>query len=312
MVRQAGVADTEYSALDERVVDQIAALPEVAHVSGLAFSGTMLPDTGTIFILLGYAPNEYAVRQFNIVEGELITTNHQMMLGSMMAEGLNLSVGDTMEISGSRFRIVGIYESGVTWQEMGGVATLRDVQNFMGRPRKVSMLMVKVHDPAQAEAVVSKINAQMPDAHASLSGDFADEMPDMANVSAMLGSISFLAIFVGGVGVLNAMLMAVMERTREIGVFRALGWRRWRILRLIMNESLLLGLLGGLLGIGVAFLLFNALNNVPLYNGMLTARWELDTFLRAISVALFLGLLGGLYPAFRATRLQPVEALRYE
>jgi len=312
MVRQAGVADTEYSALDERVVDKIAAFPEVTHVSGMAFSGTMLPDSGMIFIMLGYAPNEYAIRQFNIIEGERITTNRQMMLGSMMAEALNLGVGDTLEISNSRYKVVGIYESGVTWQEMGGVATLRDVQNFMGRPRKVGMLMVKVNDPTQAEAVVAKINSQLPDAHASLSGEFADEMPDMQNVNAMLGSISFLAIFVGGVGVLNTMLMAVMERTREIGVFRALGWRRWRILRLIVSESLLLGLLGGVLGIGVAFVMFYALNKVPIYSGMLTARWEIVTFTRAILVALFLGLLGGIYPAFRATRLQPVEALRYE
>ena len=312
MVRQAGVADTEYSALDERIVDKIAAFPEVAHVSGMAFSGTMLPDSGMIFIMLGYAPNEYAIRQFNLIEGERITTNRQMMLGSMMAEALNLTVGDTLEISNSRYKVVGIYESGVTWQEMGGVATLRDVQNFMGRPRKVGMLMVKVHDPAQAEAVVAKINSQLPDAHASLSGEFADEMPDMANINAMLGSISFLAIFVGGIGVLNTMLMAVMERTREIGVFRALGWRRWRILRLIVSEALLLGLLGGILGIGVAFAMFYGLNKVPVYSGILTARWELTTFARAIAVALFLGLLGGIYPAFRATRLQPIEALRYE
>jgi ABC-type antimicrobial peptide transport system permease subunit len=312
MVRQAGVADTEYSALDERVGDKIAAFPEVAHVSGMAFSGTMLPDTGSVFIMLGYAPNEYAIKQFNIVEGDQISTNRQMMLGSMMAEALNLSVGDSIEISSSRFKVVGIYESGVTWQEMGGVVTLRDAQSFMGRPHKVGMMMVKVVDPAQAEIVVDKINAQIPDAHASLSGEFAQEMPDMANVSAMLGSISFLAIFVGGVGVLNTMLMAVMERTREIGVFRALGWRRWRILRLILIEALMLGVFGGFLGIGLAFALFNAFNAIPIYSGMLTARWEMDIFLRAVSVALGLGLLGGFYPALRATRLQPVEALRYE
>jgi putative ABC transport system permease protein len=172
--------------------------------------------------------------------------------------------------------------------------------------------MVKLKDPSQAEKVVAKINAEIPDAHASLSGEFASEMPDMENISAVLGSISFLAILVGGVGVLNTMLMAVMERTREIGVLRAMGWNRWRILRMIMTESLTLGLIGGALGIGMAFLLYFGFNSVPIYSGLLTARWEIDTFIRAISIAVFLGLLGGLYPAFRATRLHPVEALRYE
>jgi ABC-type lipoprotein release transport system permease subunit len=265
-----------------------------------------------IFILLGYSPNENIIRHLNLVEGERLTSNHQIMLGSMMAEALNRGVGDTIEVGASRYKVVGIYESGVTWEEMGGVVTLRDAQKFMGRPRKVGMYMVKLQDPSQAEAMVARINLEIPDAHASLSGDFADEMPDMENISAMLGSISFLAILVGGVGVLNTMLMAVMERTREIGVLRALGWHSWRILRMIMTEALTLGVLGGLLGIGVAFVLYAGLNSIPIYSGILTARWEINTFLRAVSIALFLGLLGGLYPAYRATRLQPVEALRYE
>jgi ABC-type antimicrobial peptide transport system permease subunit len=312
MVRQAGVADTEYSALDERVGDKIAALSEVAHVSGMAFSGTILPESGMIFMLLGYSPNEYIIRHLNLVEGERLTNNRQIMLGKMMSEALNRGVGDIVEVGAYRFKVVGIYESGVTWEEMGGVVTLRDAQDFMGRPHKVGLFTVKVKDPTQAEAVVDRINTEIMDAHASLSGDFAAEMPDMENISAILGSISFLAILVGGVGVLNTMLMAVMERTREIGVLRALGWGRWRILRMILTEAFTLGVIGGVLGIGMAFVFYFGFNNIPIYSGILTARWEITTFVRAISIAIFLGLLGGLYPAYRATRLQPVEALRYE
>jgi ABC-type lipoprotein release transport system permease subunit len=312
MIRQAGVADTEFSAMDERLGDKIAALPEVAHISGMNFTATILPESGMIFMMIGYGPNEYAIRRVNIVEGERITGNHQVMLGRMMAEALNMGPGDTLEIGGSRFKVTGVYESGVSWEEMGGVFSQRDIQANMGRPRKIGIYMVKTQDPSQAEALVEKINQEFPDLHATLSGEFVQEMPDIENVNVMLGSISFLAIFVGGVGVMNTMLMAVMERTREIGVLRALGWRQGRILRMIMTEALLLGLLGGLLGIAIAFILAYGLNAIPVYSGMLQSRWDVDIFVRAISIALFLGLLGGLYPAFRATRLQPVEALRYE
>jgi ABC-type lipoprotein release transport system permease subunit len=312
IVRQAGVADTEFSAVDERFGDKIAAYPEVAYVSGMSFGGTMLPDSGMIFMIIGYAPNEYKIQQINVVEGSPITGNHQIMLGRMMSEALNLGVGDTLELSGSRYKIVGVYESGVSWEEMGGIFSQRDAQAFLGRPRKVGLYLVKLRNPAQAESIVGKINTEIPEVHAAMSGEFVSQMPDMNNINAMLGSISFLAILVGGVGVLNAMLMAVLERTREIGVLRALGWRRARILRMILNEAILLGLLGGLLGIGIAFALAYAFNQVPVYSGILQARWDLVIFLRAITVALVLGLLGGLYPALRATRLQPVEALRYE
>jgi putative ABC transport system permease protein len=134
----------------------------------------------------------------------------------------------------------------------------------------------------------------------------------MQNSSAMIGSISLLALLVGGVGVLNTMLMSVFERTREIGVLRALGWRRRRILGLILREAIVLGLLGGLVGIAVAFGFTGLIMSIPSYGEMFNPNWTAVIFARAIFVALSLGVLGGLYPAFRATRMQPVEALRYE
>jgi putative ABC transport system permease protein len=196
--------------------------------------------------------------------------------------------------------------------KIGGVVTLRDAQTFAGEPHKVAMYMVKVDDPSQAEKIVGTINTNFPEVHASLTGEFAEQMPDFESMDAMLSAISFLAIFVGGLGVMNTMLMAVIERTREIGVLRALGWRRRRILSMIMQEALLLGILGGFTGILIALGLGWMFNIIPMVGEMLTPVWEMDIFIRAIMIAIFLGVLGGVYPAFRATRLQPVEALRYE
>ncbi|MFL7892101.1 MAG: ABC transporter permease [Anaerolineales bacterium] len=312
IVRQAGVADTEYSALDERIGEKIAVLPGVAHVSGLGFTGTVLPDSGTIFIMFGYAPHEYNLQQFNIAEGEILTNNRQMLLGRMMANSLKKSVGDMIEVGGSRFKVVGIYESGSAWEEMGGVISLRDAQSYMGRPRKVTMYLIKVEDPSQAPDIVARINTEFPEVHASLSGEFVEQMPDMQTVDGLLAGISLLAIGVGGIGVLNTMLMSVLERTREIGVLRALGWQRRRVLGMIMNESLLLGLAGSIVGILVAFGLTFLFSLIPMYGSIVSPDWNLVIFARALIVALVLGIAGGLYPAIRATRLRPVEALRYE
>jgi ABC-type antimicrobial peptide transport system permease subunit len=312
MIRQAGIADTGYSTLDQRLGSQIAGLEGVQAVSGLIFSATMIPEAGTFFIYRGMAPNEYGIQQENIIEGEPLTSNHQMLLGKMMAEAMNKGIGDTIELIGSRFRVVGIYENGSGWMEMGGIISLRDGQTIVGKPRKVSMYMVKVDNPTDAPEIVAEINTKFPEAHASISGEFAEQMPDMAAMDVMMGAISFLAIAVGGFGVMNTMLMAVLERTREIGVLRALGWRRRRILSMIVKEAFWLGILGGLTGILIGFSLGYVLDNAPLIGDIYTIVWELDIFVRAIGIALFLGVLGGIYPAFRATRLQPVEALRYE
>lgn len=312
MIRQANIADTSTSAIDERLVDKIAALPEVKSTSSIVFTAVMLPESSGFFIIQGYAPKEMGIQKFSITEGNLITSNHQIMIGRMMATSLNKNVGDTIELSGIRFRIVGIFESKVGWEEMGGVITLRDAQAFTGRPRKVTMLSVKVNNPLQAGKVVDRINQEFPELHAALAGDFVDQMPDMQSADSMMAGISLLAIIVGGVGVLNTMLMAVFERTREIGILRALGWRRRAILEMILREAVTLGGIGGLAGIGLAFLLSFLMQMTPVYGEALVPTWQVDIFLRAILVAISLGLAGGLYPAYRATLLQPIEALRYE
>jgi len=311
MIRQADIADTSLSAIDEQTAKKIAALPDVAGVSGMNFTAVVLPGNAGFFILFGLHPNEFAIRKYTLLAGERLTGNRQIMLGSNIAQALSKKVGDTIELGGTRYRIVGIY-AGSGWEELGGIITLRDAQIYMGRPRKSTMLMVKVTDPARAAEVVELINTRFPDAHAALSGEFADQMPDMQNTAAMTDGISFLAILVGGVGVMNTMLMAVLERTREIGVLRALGWRQRAILGLILRESLLLGVLGGIAGVGVAFGLNALLEAIPYYGDAIDAVWQPAAFARAFLIATLLGLFGGLYPAWRATRLEPVEALRYE
>jgi len=276
------------------------------------FTATVLPESGGFLVLQGYSPRSFLANRINIVSGEPLTSNHEILLGRSIADALHKDVGDTIDLSGYRFSVVGIFESKISWEEIGGIITLRDAQVFMGRPRKVTMFAVRLKDPQQAADLVEQINQEYPEIHAALAGNFVSELPDMQNSSAMIGSISFLAILVGGVGVLNTMLMSVFERTREIGVLRALGWRRRRILGLIVREAIILGLLGGLAGIAVAYGFAWLLLQIPSYGEMFNPMWTLNIFLRAMFVALSLGVLGGLYPAFRATRLQPVEALRYE
>jgi ABC-type antimicrobial peptide transport system permease subunit len=311
VVRQRDVADTAYSAVDERIGSRIAALPEVKTVSGMMFTATISEDLG-IFLIQGYSPREAGIQNFNVVEGERITSNRQIMIGKSMAEAQNIKVGNTIALGDIRYRVVGIYESGIGWDEMGGVITLRDAQNFTGRPRKVTFFLVDLNDSRQADAVVEYINNNMPEAYAALSGEFAEQLPDMKNSNVMFGSIAVMAIAVGGVGMMNTMLMTVLERTREIGALRALGWRRRAVLNLIMRESLALSVIGAVVGVGVAFGLAGLFGLIPSWGEVLLFTWTPGTFVQSIGIALLLGLLGGLYPAFRATRLQPIEALRYE
>jgi putative ABC transport system permease protein len=312
MIRQAGISDTGYSAIDERSGAKIAAFPEVKAITGLVFTAAMLPGSSGFFVIQGYAPNSQALEKFNVVEGRKITSNREIMIGRMISDSLHKKVGESLELGNSRYKVVGIYESSVGWEEMGGVMTLRDAQNFSGKPRKVTMYSVKLADPSTAKTMVDKINKQLPEVHAALTGEFTNEMPDMQNSSAMVNGISFMAVLLGGFGMMNTMLMAVLERTREIGVLRSLGWRRSSILGQIVRESLLLGELGGFSGIILGIILGWLLTLEPTMGSALVPHYNWEMFIRAFLVAVLLGGIGGIYPAIRASQQPPVEALRYE
>jgi ABC-type antimicrobial peptide transport system permease subunit len=225
---------------------------------------------------------------------------------------MGVEVGDTLRMLDSSFRVVGIYETGVPFEEVGGVITLRDAQRLAGRPHQVTLYGIKLRDPKQAEEVKAYLDANFPEIDVSLTSEFSENIPDLQASEQMVGQIAFLAILIGGVGMLNTMLMSVLERTREIGVLRALGWRRRQVVGVILREALVLGLIGGicgiLLGLGLAWLL----GLIPMIKGMVVPVYTVGLFALAMIVALVTGVVGALYPSWRATRMQPVEALRYE
>jgi putative ABC transport system permease protein len=121
-----------------------------------------------------------------------------------------------------------------------------------------------------------------------------------------------VALVIGAVGILNTMIMSVYERTKEIGILRAIGWRRRQVVRMILVESLLLSIAGGVLGTLIAVVLTRIVSAMPAVGGMLEAYLPPWVILLGLGIALVVGLLGAAYPAYRGAQLLPTEALRHE
>ena len=310
---EADVSDTSYSAIDQRVGARIAALPQVEAISGVVIT-VASTEENPLLIVFGYHPREFAIRHFHVVEGSPLVAGRQAIVGRRMAEAMGLEVGDTLRLAESNFRVVGIFETGVSFEDSSVVIGLREAQALAGKPHQVTWYAIKLRTTSLEEAEMMRdyLNEHFPEIQCSISSEFVEMMPDMKTGNQMVTQVSFLAIFIGVVGMLNTMLMSVLERTREIGVLRALGWRRRQVLEMILRESLVLGLLGWaggiLLGMGLAW----GIQQIPIINGMISVRYEPMLFVQAVVIALVAGVLGGLYPAWRATRMRPVEALRYE
>jgi ABC-type antimicrobial peptide transport system permease subunit len=307
---EAGV-DADFSAIDERVGSRIAARPDVEAVAGTIMTAVRTEEM-PMLIVFGYHPRSFPMGHFRVLQGESLGGRHQVLVGKKAAEQMGVEVGDTLRLLRSNFRVVGIYETGISYEDIGVVIGLREAQALTGKPHQVMYYAIKLQDPGDAGRVVEQLEAAFPDLDVSLTSEIAESMSDFQVMEELMTQVSALAVFIGGLGMLNTMLMSVLERTREIGVLRALGWRRRQILGMILKESLMLGAVGGVCGIllgwglgGLLGLLEGTWASIePAYSGAL--------FIQAAVVAVLAGLLGGLYPAWRATRLRPVEALRYE
>jgi putative ABC transport system permease protein len=121
-----------------------------------------------------------------------------------------------------------------------------------------------------------------------------------------------IALLIGSIGILNTMAMSVLERTQEIGALRAIGWRRSRIVRMILGESLILGLAGAMAGIAVATVLLFILSQSSVVRGWIAPELDLGAACLGLVLSVLMAIIGGLFPAYRGSCYSPAEAMRYE
>jgi len=273
--------------------------------------------SGMGFSVSGIDSTKLSLVGIDSVNGTIFSngSSNEIILGKSLAQNLNKTVGDSINLFGTDFKITGTYETGSFIQDMGAFISLSKLQNLTSNQNKVSTIVVKVNDNANVTQVSQTIQNTYPnDLSATTAADQANRInQSLGVINTASWAISLLAIIIGGVGVINTMIMSVFERTREIGVLKAVGWKSSRILAMILGESIVMtrvaAVIGIILGVVGVEIILNLLSST---GSVIKPVLSLDTLLRAFGVALLVGVIGGLYPAYRASKLAPTEALRYE
>jgi putative ABC transport system permease protein len=241
-------------------------------------------------------------------EGESFTA----VVGKTVADNYNLEAGDFFTIEEEDFEVVGVLElTNIQDIDMGVIVPLEDIQAVTGEETYMAIYVIP-DDVKDTERVAEDIE----DASDKFDALTTTEMARMAStivdqIRIFTFGIGAIAAFVGGLGVMNTMIMAVMERRREIGVMKAIGATNRMVLQQIITESAMISFLGGVGGILLGMLGALIISNV-IGAGAITATVTPGLALTGLSFALFLGIIGGLYPARKAAMIDPVEALRYE
>jgi putative ABC transport system permease protein len=314
-VAQKGSPDLLMSTLDEGEVARVRQTPGVARVVGVLVATEKLNAANPLFVDIGISPSDLAPFGVTVVAGAPYspTATHEVMLGWRAAANFGLHVGDRFHANGTWNVVTGIYRTGNSFGDSGGMFPLQAVQSYNRLPGIVTLVFVKVDQGASPAAVAARIDHEQPQLTTiRTASQFGRADRDLVFLDAAVNGSTVLAVLIGAVIVGNTMLLSLVERTRELGVLRAVGWTRWRTVTLLLDESLLLALVGAVLGTGLSFAVAALLEHLPALRGVLHANFTGSAFWRAIYTALGMTLIGALYPTLRAALLSPLKAISYE
>lgn len=304
-------SDLSTSRVNASVGHDLENMDGISWVSGMVISTANIGDR-PFALVMGVEPEEKGLGQFRIVDGRTLQPDDtgKVIIGRVMATQEGLKIGDTLNIKDKSFEVVGIYETGVSTEDGGVVVPLNEAQSLFNLGDQVSMLQVKVENIDQVDEIRTQIESQYPQLLALIGSEVADQQADLQLIQGISSLIALIAIFVGSIVVMNTMIMSVMERTREIGILRAIGWKRRKILLLILKESFTISIIGGIIGIVLGIVMVNVLNDLAKLS--LTLPATLDLIVGVFLITIILGILGGFYPAWRASKMSPMEALSRE
>jgi putative ABC transport system permease protein len=296
---QSDVTDFTRSLLPNSMAVKVASDPGVAAVAKVK----LLIVNG--LLVFGLDPSEFAYHRLVVTGGR----RGEVMAGDHSGKQL----GETLRLGGRDYRVAGIYHSGDRFEDLGVVLPLATVEALARRPGELTSIGVNVKLGQNVKQVAARLQQRYPGITAITEPGQAIKVDTSSRLIISTGWIvSILALIVGGIGVTNTMAMSVFERTREIGILRAVGWPVQRIAAMIVAEAV--GICLFALGVGCAlgvvaaqvFVAHSALE------GLISPNYTAATFAWGLAFALGVGVIGALYPTWRAVSLSPIEALRHE
>ncbi|CAB4941918.1 unannotated protein [freshwater metagenome] len=307
---QGGVGELTASSLPRSITPRVREVPGVSDATPITVATGELPDRPS-FLVFGVDPDGFVVDSLVFTAGRAARSPREAVLGDAAARELGLGPGDTLRLKGGGdFRVSGIYHAGVAFEDQGAGLSLDVVSKMRGRPEDATTIAVKIERGQSASEVGKRLERAFP-------GTIAISQPgqvsrvDTNSLLLRKATTLFVAIalIIGGIAVMNTMLMAVFGRRSEFALLLAIGWPRRMVAQLVVWEGLLLSLVGAVIGVALGVAGGELLVRAFDASALVSPSFSVWTFARAFLIAGAMGMVGSLYPAWWVTRLMPARAL---
>ncbi|WP_409199589.1 ABC transporter permease [Methanobrevibacter sp. DSM 116169] len=299
--------------IDDSLIDNINKAEGIANIIGISEIKIPIKENNNLY-LYGSNINDLNDLNFKIIEGKMFDSNqNEIIIGKLCSNSKNLKINDNIKINNISYKITGIFESG-TLLDSYGFTSFNNLETITNSTNNnATMLFVKVNDVNNLEQITNEIDSEYGDKITIIT-----TINDISSVNTIynmfLGAklgITLLVLLVGAISIVNTMLSNVYERTREIGVLKAVGWSNKKILIMVIGESVVLTLIGALIGSILGVILVEFIYRLGII-AEIVPYYTAESFLLAILVSIIVGIIGGIFPARRATKIPVTESLRHE
>ncbi len=317
VVSRAGSADRLSSSVDMKMEDRLAQQSGVERVAGVLLETISIENRGIFGVpAMGVQRDSWMLADYKLRNDSKGFSNEaakEVLVGAQLADRLQSKIGDKLRLIDNDFQIVGIFESPSIWENGSLILPIDELQKLTDRQGQYTYINIVLAKPWSSDTLNNAI-ASIQSLDAKLlplaTEKFVETDTRMNLVRAMAWLTSLIAVVIGTIGTLNSTLTSVFERTHEIGILRAIGWSKSRVIGMILLESLGLAVAASLVGIAAAGILVVTIQASPILRGLLPPQISPSIMLEGLLLAVVIGLFGAWLPAWRAVRMLPTEAFR--